>query len=151
MKDLERAVERFKACIEALPEEAFLQSMDGWSARDVVAHLIGWNRYTVEGCRDILRGVRPVYLDDERNDFRRVNEASVKRYASTNRQELLDLLDASLAELRGCLRSLADSQWIKDTGVRHEWATITVENTVSGLREDYNRHREAIELWRTEK
>ena len=70
LRDLEQGLERFKVCIEALPEDLFLQPMNGWSVRDVVAHFIGWNRYTIEGCGDILRGVRPFYLDDDRNDFR---------------------------------------------------------------------------------
>ena len=147
LRDLERAVEQFKACIEALPEGLFLEPMNGWSARDVVAHLIGWNRYTIEGSRDILRGVRPFYLDDDSNGFCNVNAASVQKYASTCRQELLGKLDASFNELKEYLLSLTLSQWCKDTAVEHEWATITVENTVFGLRDDYDKHRHAIQTW----
>jgi len=147
LKDLEQALERFKACIETLPDDLFLEQMNGWSARDVVAHFIGWNRYTIEGCRDILRGVRPFYLDDDCRDFRNVNAASVKKYASTCRQELLGELDASFKELKDYLLSLTPSQWCEDTAVKHKWATITVENTVAGLRDDYNAHRKAIQTW----
>jgi hypothetical protein len=149
--DLERAVEQFKACVETLPEDLFLETMNGWSVRDVAAHFIGWNRYTIEGCRDILRGVRPFYLDDDRNDFRNVNAASVRKYASTCRQELLDELDTSFNELKGYLLSLMPSQWCEDTAVKHEWATITVENTVAGLRDDYDKHRHAIQTWMAER
>jgi len=76
-----------------------------------------------------------------------VNAASVKKYASTCRQELLGELDTSFNELKGYLLSLTPSQWCSDTGVKHEWATITVENTVFGLRDDYDKHRNAIESW----
>jgi hypothetical protein len=150
LRDLERALEQFKACVEALPEGLFLEPMNGWSVRDVVAHFIGWNRHTVKGCRDILRGVRPFYLDDDCYDFRNVNAASVQKYASNCRQELLGELDASFNELKGYLLSLTPSQWCEDTAVKHEWATITVENTVVGLREDYDKHRNAIQTWMAE-
>lgn len=147
LKDLEQAVERFKACVEALPEDLFLEPMNGWSSRDVVAHFIGWNRYTKEGCRDIFRGTRPFYLDDDKNDYRNVNAVSVQKYASSCRPELLKELDASFDELKNYLLSLTTSEWRRDTGVKHEWATITVENTIDSLRKDYDVHRHAIEKW----
>lgn len=147
LEELEQAFERFKGCIEVLLEDLFLEPMNGWSPRDVVAHFIGWNRYTIDGCRDVLRGVGPFYLDDEPNDFCNVNAASVQRYASTSRRELLEELDASFEELKAYLLSLTPSEWLRETGVKHEWATITVENTVAGLRDDYDKHRKAIERW----
>ena len=49
---LQEAFARFRDCVAALPGERFLERMNGWSPRDVTAHLIGWNRYTVEGCRE---------------------------------------------------------------------------------------------------
>ena len=147
LEKLKQAFERFRDCIEALPEDLFLVPMNGWSPRDVVAHFIGWNRYTIEGARDILHGMEPFYLDDEPNDFRDVNAASVKRYASTSRRELLEELDASFEELKTYLLSLTPSEWRRETGVKHAWATITVENTVTGLRDDYDKHRKAIEAW----
>jgi hypothetical protein len=147
VKDLEQAFERFKGCIEALPEDRYLEPMNVWSPRDVVAHFIGWNRYTIDGCRDIFCGVGPFYLDDEPNDFCHVNAASVQRYASTSRRELLGELDTSFEELKTYLLSLMPSEWSKETEVKHEWVTITVENSVAGLRDDYGRHRKAIEAW----
>gem|GEM_PF-6117860 len=41
LKDLEQAVEQFTACVVALPKVLFLEPMNGWSVRDVVAHFIG--------------------------------------------------------------------------------------------------------------
>jgi len=53
---LNEAVESFARLIEVLDEKAFLGPLGRWSARDVVAHLIGWNRYTVQGAKQIVRG-----------------------------------------------------------------------------------------------
>ena len=147
LKDLVLAFERFEACIGALAEGSFLRPMDGWSPRDVVAHFIGWNRYTIRGCRDILCGVSPFYLRDEPNDFRNVNAVSVQQYASESQPTLLRELDASFEELKAYLLTLAPSEWRRETGVKHKWAPITVENSVAGLRGDYDAHRKAIERW----
>ena len=144
---LQEAVARFRDCVAALPGGRFLDRMNGWSPRDVTAHLIGWNRHTIEGCREILRGVCPSYLADESNDFSTVNRESVERYASSDRNELLAELDASLDELEAFLLTLSDPQWAKDFGVRYKEHVITVEDNVEGLRMDYDRHREGIERW----
>ena len=56
----------------------------------------------------------------------------------------------SFNELKGYLLSLTPSEWCKDTGVKHELATITVANSVSGLRDDYDAHRNAIMTWMSE-
>lgn len=144
---LEEVFARFRACADALPSGRFLERMNGWSPRDVTAHFIGWNRYTIEGCREILRGVCPSYLEDESNDFSTVNRDSVERYASSDRVELLGELDASFDDLKAFLLALPDSQWGEDFGVRFKGHVITVENSVEGLRIDYDRHREAIETW----
>ncbi len=144
---LHEAFARFRACADALPSERFLERMNGWPPRDVTAHLIGWNRYTIEGCREILRGVCPSYLEDEPNDFGTVNRESVERYASSDRNELLAELDASFDELKAFLLTVSDPQWDNDFGVRYKGYVITVGNSVEGLRMDYDRHREGIETW----
>jgi hypothetical protein len=144
---LDEAFARFRACAAALPSGRFLERMNGWSPRDVTAHFIGWNRYTIEGSREILRGVCPFYLADEPNDFSTVNRESVERYASSDRDELLAELDASFGDLKTFLLTLPAPQWDKDFGVRFKGHVITVEDNVEGLRMDYDRHREAIEAW----
>lgn len=144
---LDEAFARFRACAAALPSGRFLERMNGWSPRDVTAHFIGWNRYTADGCREILRGVCPSYLVDEPNDFSHVNRKSVERYTSSDRDALLEELDASFDDLKTFLLALPAPQWDRDFGVRFKGHVITVENNVEGLRMDYDRHREAIEAW----
>jgi len=62
INQLNRNIDEFAACIEALPEGAFLQKIDEWSPRDVLAHLIGWNRYTISGAEKIRKGELPFYF-----------------------------------------------------------------------------------------
>ncbi len=55
------SVEDFARCVASLNEELFLKKLDSWSPRDIVAHLIGWNYYIIEGSKQIKRGELPFY------------------------------------------------------------------------------------------
>ena len=65
IKQLDQAVSKFKTCIQDLPESKFLQPINGWTPRDVLAHLIGWNRLYITGLREIKNGEQPSYFRDE--------------------------------------------------------------------------------------
>lgn len=145
--ETERAVKKFIATIEDLPEDLFLKPMNGWSPRDVTAHLIGWNQYTLEGCKQIIQGERPDYFEDADNNFSNVNAESVERYASTNKINLLAECTDSFKDLKKYLQSLSAQEWVQDYDVRYRNWVITVDNTVLALQKDYVNHREEIENW----
>jgi hypothetical protein len=147
LRSVEEALERFKACIRRLPAADFTRRMHGWAPRDVVAHLIGWNRYTVDGCREILDGRKPAYLGDAANDFSNVNAVSVRRYSSRDRESLLEELDRSFAELRAYLESVDVQLWETHPGVAHEKWMIGARDSLDALGHDYDAHREEIERW----
>ena len=118
----------------------FLTPINGWSPRDIVAHLVGWNRYLVEGADQIRRGELPFYDIDPGDDYGKVNAVLVRKYSSTNREELLDELRVSARELQQYLRSLDPAEWDRDYGVRRAGATITIRNSVDELIADYDHH-----------
>jgi hypothetical protein len=140
-------VDEFARCVASLDEELFLKKINYWSPRDMVAHLIGWNRSIIEGSKQIKRRELPFYDIDPGENYSKVNAALVRQYSSTNKQELLDELQASAGELKQFLESLDHSEWNHDYGVRHRGAVITIQNTVDDLITDYSHHREQIETW----
>ena len=143
----DQSIEDFVRCVASLNEELFLKRLNHWSPRDVVAHLIGWNRYIIEGSNQIRRGELPFYDIDPGEDYSKVNAVLVLEYSSTDRQEMLDELQASAQELKRFIQSLDSSEWSRDYGVRHKGAIITIQNTVDELIEDYDIHRERIKEW----
>jgi hypothetical protein len=143
----DQSIEDFVRCVASLNEEFFLKRSDHWSPRDVVAHLIGWNRYIIEGSNQIRRGELPFYDIDPGEDYSKVNAVLVLEYSSTDRQEMLDELKVSAQELKRFIRSLDTSEGSRDYGVRHKGAVITIQNTVDELIEDYDIHTERIEEW----
>jgi len=145
IKGLDQAVESFAASVLSLPEESFLSKLNGWSPRDIVAHLIGWNRHVVHGSEQIQRGDLPFYDMDPGENYSKVNEALVRQYDSTDRQALLEELRASARELQGFLESLDSEVWGRDFGVRHGGSRVTIRETIDELIEDYIHHSGQVE------
>ena len=157
IEQLDQAVRNFKTCIQDLPESKFLQPIDrqpingppinGWTPRDVLAHLIGWNRHTITGCRQIKTGKLLSYFSDAENDFSNVNAESLDLYTRTDRGLLLDELEDSSQALQNYLLFLDPDEWQTDFGVSYRGSTITIEDEVAELIKDYDDHREEIKAW----
>jgi hypothetical protein len=143
----DQSIEDFVHCVAFLNEELYLKKHNQWSPRDVVAHLIGWNRYIIQGSDQIRKGELPFYDIDPGEDYSKVNAVLVLEYSSTDREEMLDELKVSAQELKEFLRSLDSGVWSRDYGVRHNGAIITIQNTVDELIEDYDIHKERIKEW----
>lgn len=138
----------FIRCIRRIPADSFLSTIDGWewSPRDITAHLIAWNRYTITGCEQMRRRETPFYFIDPGEDFSKINAAAVQKYTSRDKQELIAELEASLQELVQFLLS-ASADWQTDYGALWRGETVTIRNTIDGLIEDYISHRQQIEEW----
>ena len=148
IRSLSRSVEDLAGCVTALSDEAFLVGINGWAARDIVAHLIGWNRAVIEGSRQIMRGELPSYDIDSGDNYSKVNAAFVREYATPNKEELLAELRQSANELQEFLHALDPSAWARDYGVKNQGSTVTIRSTVDELIDDYDHHRRQIEEWR---
>ncbi len=149
LQALQSAFESFTACITTLAVPVFLRPVTQWAPRDVVAHLIGWNRYTRAGCEQIRQGLIPFYFTDAGNDFRHINANSVQTYASAEKHALLEELTASFQALQRFLICLPPEAWEADYGVRYQGGPITIANTVGALRRDYLEHTKDLEKWVT--
>jgi putative redox protein len=144
---LDLSVEDLARCVASLDEEVFLEKFNGWSPRDILAHLIGWNRCIIEGCKQIKKRELPFYDIDPGENYSKVNAGLVRSYPSRDKQELLDELQTSARELKHFLQSQNHNEWARDYGVRHRGSTITIRNTVDDLIADYAHHKEQIEEW----
>ena len=73
IENLNLNYQSFVRAVKDLAPEGFLKSLGDWTPRDIVAHMIGWNRITLAGCAELREGVEPFYLFDRNNDYRKVN------------------------------------------------------------------------------
>jgi hypothetical protein len=148
MEELRANISTFMTCATAIPDEAFLRVVTEWSPRDVTAHLIGWNVYTLEGCRDLQQGKAPPFLADEVDDFKNVNAASVQRYASLDKDELLGQLQATAEELLVYLDQLEPSSWTQDYSVPGASGRPNlIIGDVAALAAEYLGHAQEITDW----
>jgi hypothetical protein len=138
----------FVACVDAIPGDAFARMVTQWSPRDVVAHLIGWNVYTLDGCRDVQQGRVPFYLSDETEDFKNVNATSTEKYASRDKIVLLSQLSATADELLRFLDELEPAAWNRDYGVAGlSGRPSLISQHVEALAVDYLGHAQEITSW----
>jgi hypothetical protein len=139
----------FVALIRSLPEESFLWPIEqGWSPREVVAHLVGWNGLMLASCQDILQGRAPAYYADADNDYANINAGFVSRFASTGRETLLAELINSEQALVAFLKDLDSTEWHADHGViHHSGGPATVARVLASLESDYRDHTRQIESW----
>ena len=144
---LERAVEDMTRCLQALAPERYLEKLNGWAPRDILAHLVGWNRATIKGSEELRRGEVPYYDLDPGEDYSEMNAAFVREHSSVDREALLAELEASAGELSGYLLGLGGEDWSREWGVRHGDELLTIQGSIDDLIDDYGHHRRQIETW----
>ena len=144
LAELDARVSAFERAVAALTDEAFLAPLGKWTPRDIVAHLIGWNRHVIRGSEQILKGELPFYDIDPGEDFANVNAELIRTYASRDREALLAELSRSKEELASFLRELDETACAHDHGVRHDDETITVKSTIDDLIADYTHHEQQL-------
>jgi len=148
---LEQAYSAFVGAVKSLSPEAFLCSLGDRTPRDIVAHLIGWNRYILTGCQQIRSGISPFYHKDGPNDYRQINAVSISRYNSTDRDALLKELVESKDELVAYVKGLQELDWYKDYGPQHyRGGPATVARSIESLTGDYANHTAEIGLSRSQ-
>lgn len=147
IRNLNNNIKEFSRYINSLPENLFLKKLDDWAPRDILAHLIGWNRSTIEGCQQIMKGETPWYFIDPGHDFSKFNARLVEEYNSKDRGRLIEELEVSAQELELFLVSIDDTRWDTGYGVTYKGGSVTVNNMVEGLNIDYVKHREQIQTW----
>lgn len=145
---LNRAYQDFCGCILTIPDTLFLTSMNGWSPRDVVAHLIGWNRQMIAASQEILRGETPQYYTDAPNDYQNINAGFVARFASQSKADLLSELNASLQDFEQYILALDENELIASHAVNHySGCPATVVGLIASLTGDYQHHQQQIGEW----
>lgn len=136
------------ACVRSMPETFFLSRRNGWGPRDIVAHLVGWNRLMIQASRSILAGEPPAYYADSSNDYRNINAAFVQYHSSRSRSDLLEELRRSLAEFVAFIQSLPVAELQKSRGVTHySGEPATIAKIIRSLAADYQTHADEMSQW----
>lgn len=148
LSSFEDVVKEFKDCILHVPEDRFLTPMNGWSPRDVIAHLIAWNGEMLRVCMGLQKGQTPAYYTDAPNDYSNINAGFIAKYDAQEKEKLLRDLEETKSELVTYLRSLPPEEWDADHGVIHyRGGAATIRRTIQSLAGDYRHHTQEILAW----
>jgi len=148
-KKFEQCIEEFAETFATLDKQLILRKVINWTARDIIAHLIGWNLYIVKGSKQIIRGELPFYDINPGPDYSNINAELIRKYSDTDRSVLLSKLADSAGELVSFLRTIDPTDWDRDFGVRHNDEKLTVKDTIEDLIADYNHHKVQLNGLRT--
>jgi len=144
---LASAQQEFTRGVAALSDEKFLSDMNGWTPRDVVAHLIGWNSLMIEASESLLAGIPPTYYADAPNDYSNINAGFVAEHASPERSKLLADLETTVQELMKFISDLPAEELNAYHGVIRNGKPATVFHVVHSLIGDYRHHSTELSEW----
>lgn len=103
--------------LDSIPDDKYLvpDAFGKWSLRDVIAHLIGWERVAVERLQIIKSGALPTGISTEEVDG--WNQRFVEENTLQDKQSLLAELEAQRAELRTMLPTITDEEFTRSAEI----------------------------------
>lgn len=148
LSPLINAYQEFAGTILSLSDDQFLSPIDGWSPRDVVAHLVGWNDLMIEASQSIFAGKSPAYYADTPYNYSHINAAFTAKYSSRSKEELLAELLSSFERFKAFVLALPEEELTAHHGVRHYSGNpATIIRIIASLAGDYRTHTIQIREW----
>lgn len=141
----DRAYADFVALVRSLTPAQLLLREGDWAPRDVVAHLIGWNRNIRLGCNEIRLGRTPDYYGHAANDYRMINAEFTAKYDSTDGDVLLGELAEASRALREYFEGTSEADWARDFGPQHcRGGPATIDRCAESITREYEEHGRQI-------
>jgi hypothetical protein len=143
-----KGIAAFRALVEGLPPDLFLEPMHGWwSARDVTAHIVGWHQLMLDSYETMRRGELPAYFDDPGDDWSKVNATLVRQYPSTDRSTLLGELVRLAGEIRAYIEAAEPQDWDPSECARIGKYRVTIRTSLEALIDELREHGQQIADW----
>jgi hypothetical protein len=111
-----------------------------WTARDLLAHLMGWDYANIEAVEAILDGRTPGFCAHYDRDWRTFNARLVAEYGKEDLTQLLSSIRESHQQLLDLLEAIPAEEFDKDQGVRHRRYKVTIARTIEAETRDEKEH-----------
>lgn len=138
---MQRTRARLLSSIAALPavkqDRAFIGT---WSARDLVAHLVGWDYTNLDAARCVLAARLPSFYAYRDHDWQTYNAMLVAEYRRASLAESLALARDSQLRLLEFLKTVPAELFRKDLGIRFRGFKVTIERLLEAEIEDEGVH-----------
>ena len=143
--DLISARQSIFAEILSLPEERLDEPCTGrWCAKDLLAHLIGWDYTNLQAVQEILAGQRPTFFRYYDQDWQSYNAHLVATYRKEPFQELRKDAETSHTRLVAFLQSLSAEEVVNRKSPPEQGRAVTIRNLLKSEASDERKHAEQL-------
>ena len=114
--------------------------LGSWSARQLLAHLVGWDFTNLRAARELLSAKLPTFYGYHDPDWRTYNARLVARYDKGTFTQLLAKATASHNKLLRLVQVTPAAEIVRDHGVRFRGFHVTIERLLNAELDDERVH-----------
>jgi hypothetical protein len=111
-----------------------------WSAKDLLAHLAGWDDTNARAMEEILAGELPSFYAHYDKDWATYNSSLVAEYGREDFEEMVALLRETHGKLLDLLSEAPASELWRDRGIRSRGWKVTIGRLLEVEMEDEEEH-----------
>lgn len=112
ISEYREAYRALRAALDRLGEAQMTTPfMDGWSVREVLAHILGWHQQLALGLERMAQGQRPVPEGVDWSDVQGWNERFAREAAGRSPRDLLQELEWATERFLKALEALPDDRF----------------------------------------
>jgi hypothetical protein len=115
-----------------------------WSAKDLLAHLVGWDYTNIEAAKEMMAGQVPTVYQQHDAGWRSYNAMLVGRYRKEKFAELLVSVEESHRALIDFLEGMPVEEFEKDRGLRVNRYKVTIARFLQAEIKDEQTHYEQL-------
>lgn len=143
LNDLDQSYSELQAALRSVNDQAAGEQWYGtWNAKQILAHMIGWDEEMSGALERVARGERPVPEGVDYNDSDSWNAGFAEKFASGEWSEVMQRLESAHAKFRSALNSIADEERFAEGKTAYRIAHASAID-------HYREHAEAIRGWAT--
>jgi hypothetical protein len=133
----------------ALPAEKRNKVFIGiWSAKELLAHLAGWDFANLDAIKNVLAGKVPAFYAHHDRDWKTYNAMLVANYKRDAFDELVTLVKNSQRQLIEFAQTIPSEAFNKDFGVRFRGYKVTIQRLLEAELKDEMVHLEQLQVFR---
>jgi hypothetical protein len=116
-----------------------------WSAREMLAHLAGWDETNRSAAGEILSGEMPSFYEHFDKDWAGYNSRLVSQYSRGDFSELLSLLKATHSRLLQVIDEIPAPDLWEDRGIRARGWKVTIGRLLEAELQDEEEHHAQLQ------
>ena len=141
LSELDKSYNELQDALRSVNEQTAGEQWYGtWNAKQILAHMIGWDEEMTGALERVARGERPVPEGVDYNDPDPWNAEFAQKFASGSWPEVMQRLESAHGKFRGALNNIADEERFAEGKTAYRIAHASAID-------HYKEHAEAIRGW----